>query len=258
MPAEVSSHWVLVFRRRVRVAGLLATETVRLVRTRGLGVAARFVVNTARGFLLRGVGGPNPKKTNALDERFGTDTADNVYLSGLDIRSANFQYAVYYRPTDVPVLDELFAQLHVDHPSCSFVDYGSGKGLVLLRAASYPFRRVIGVEFARELYETARDNIERYPAELRRAEIELVHGDAFEYVPPAGNLVLYLYEPFEAPLMRRMVEQVRGFCSGRQVVVACAWSMKASFSCKPLWDAADFLAKAEEGEGWTIYRGGPR
>ena len=230
-------------------------QAAGVYRRDGLAASVKFGTGVARA-LLRERFGSKRTKTNRLDDEFGTDTAANAKLHGLHIDSPNYRYAVYYRATDLPVLDAVLGALDIRHEEYTFIDYGSGKGLVLLRAAAYPFLRVVGVEFARELHETAQRNVARYPAALRRAPIEPVHGDAVEYTPPAGNLVLYLYEPFEAPVTRRVIARIEEFRHGRDVLVAYAWARKKSLSSKPLWDAAPFLRTVVEGDGWTIYRCG--
>ena len=61
-------------------------------------------------------------------------------------------------------------KLDVDHREFSFVDYGSGKGRVLMLAAAYPFRRILGVEFSESLDRVARDNIATLGADAGRVE----------------------------------------------------------------------------------------
>ena len=248
------SRHVAVLKRKAHVAMSLARETARLSHDGGVSVAARFVVGTVRKIIAERLAPPGPPKTNVVDKQYGTDTAANVKLHNLDIRSPNYQHAVYYRATDFPILMEIISRLALRHEDYTFVDYGSGKGLVLLQAARLPFKKVIGVEFARELHEIACRNLDRYPAHLRRAEIELIHGDAVDFIPPAGNLVLYLYEPFEAPVTRQIIARIREFRIGRDLLVAYVWSKNAALTCKSLWDAEPFLATIDEGDGWTIYR----
>jgi SAM-dependent methyltransferase len=237
------------------VAASLARETARLWREDGAGAAARFGLRAARGVLAERLGPARPPRTNELDRQFGTDTAENLKLHGLDIRGPNYRDAVYYRATNFPILEEILGRLPVRHEDCTFVDYGSGKGLVLLKAAGYPFKKVIGVEFARELHEIAAQNLARHPAGLRRCAVELVHEDAVKYAPPAGNLVLYFYEPFEAPVTRQVIARVRDLPrENRDIVIAYVWSKNPRVSCKPLWDAETFITQVDEGGSWTIYR----
>jgi hypothetical protein len=251
---DSSKRHIAVLKRKTHVAMSMARKTAKLARGDGVSVAARYVWNSVRGIISERLGPARPPKTNVLDKQYGTDTAESVKLHGLDIRSPNYQHAIYYRATDFPILSELLNWLDLRHEDYTFIDYGSGKGLVLLQAARFPFKKIIGVEFARELHEVASRNLDRHPAHLRRSEIELVHGDAVEFTPPAGDLVLYLYEPFEAPVTRQIIARIREFHLGRNVVVAYVWSKNASVTCKAMWDAAPFLTTIHEGDGWTIYR----
>jgi SAM-dependent methyltransferase len=88
----------------------------------------------------------------------------------------------------------------------TFVDYGSGKGRVLFVAAEFPFRRLIGVEFARELHDAAVRNLASYRNPRQRCrEIRPVLGDALRFAIPDGPCVLYFYTPFKAPLVRKVL-----------------------------------------------------
>jgi len=49
-----------------------------------------------------------------------------------------------------------------DVSSHSFVDYGSGKGRVLLVASDYAFKKIVGVEFSKVLNDVAVANIATY------------------------------------------------------------------------------------------------
>ena len=88
----------------------------------------------------------------------------------------------------------------------------SGRGgRILLLASEYPFRGVVGVEFAHELNEVAERNIALSANHRRRChDVRTVAVDAAEYVLPEGpQLVLYLYNPF-TPEIRRILEHNRG------------------------------------------------
>jgi len=245
----------MIVGRAKRVAAYQWSEVMDRFHREGFVAAVRYSFGVGRA-ILREKFGSRRRKTNSLDASFGTDTAENVKLHQLDIQSPNSVYGVYYRATDMPILHRILGSLQLEHPEYSFVDYGSGKGLVLMEAAAYPFRKVIGVEFARELHETAQQNLLRHPAHLRRAGVELYHGDAVEFPVPDGNLVLYFYEPFEAPVLAMVIARIRPALKGRNVVVVHIRSRntKAMGDTKLLWDAEPGLKAAVEGTDWTIYR----
>jgi SAM-dependent methyltransferase len=91
----------------------------------------------------------------------------------------------------------------------SFIDMGSGKGRVLLLAAGYPFRRVLGVEYSEQLHEVARKNIASYRGPRQCASIDSIHGDAGVYQFPDGPLVVFFNNPFHSPVMTAVVENLK-------------------------------------------------
>ena len=74
------------------------------------------------------------------------------------------------------------ARLDVDHSEFTFVDYGLGKGRVLMLAAEYPFKRIVGVEFSESLDRTARQNLTKLGADAARVTTHVM--DAVDYDPP--------------------------------------------------------------------------
>ena len=237
--------------RKALVARSLVAEALRVLREDGTGAAAVFAAAIVRWTFGRKRRAP---KVNPVDREFGTDTSADARLHGLRISSRNVRYAVYYRATSYPILREVLAALTIPHQEYSFVDCGSGKGLVVLEAAAYPFRKVIGVEFARELHEIAVQNLARVPSTSLRTGVEFICEDVLTYELPDGNLVLYLYEPFEPPLVRKMIARIETLRSNREVIVAHVRSTNRRINSRGYWDAAPFLEKMAEGVGWTIYR----
>jgi len=104
----------------------------------------------------------------------------------------------------------LFRMLPVNPAEFICVDLGSGKGKVLLLAAEFGFKKVIGVEFSPSLHRIAITNVDRYKSvSTRDCEIQCVCQDAAEFPIPTGNLVIFLYGPFYAPVFREVVEKLR-------------------------------------------------
>src|SRR5262249_39527165 len=103
------------------------------------------------------------------DHQLGIHTTRPVPLEGLDIDGDNAVHGNRYEPTPYGVLEDMFTELDLDYPRFAFVDLGSGKGRILCLAAAYPFRRVIGVEFSRELHAIAKTNLAALPASWKKA-----------------------------------------------------------------------------------------
>ncbi len=111
-----------------------------------------------------------------------------------------------------------------DRSAYTFVDLGSGKGRMLFVAAEMGFGRCVGVEFSRSLQAQAVENISRF-RQGRGTQIESVLADAAEFAFPAGNLVMYLFNPFGAETMGRVMGNLaRSLAEDpRHVVVVLLW-----------------------------------
>jgi len=99
----------------------------------------------------------------------------------------------------------------------TFVDLGAGMGRAVLLAAEYPFRAVIGVELHPLLARIARRNIAAWRSAGRaRAPMRTVCRDAAGFALPQGPCVAFLFNPFGAPVLRRMLANWRSALAGRE------------------------------------------
>jgi len=85
-----------------------------------------------------------------------------------------------------------------------FVDYGSGKGAAIIHAKRLGFKRAIGVEFAKELHAIAHENIQKFNLK----NVESLYADATTYLPPSDVSVIYLFNPFDAIVMEKVIENL--------------------------------------------------
>ncbi len=134
----------------------------------------------------------------------GLDTADIVRLEDMGLTAAD---RVEYVPSGWRTLHRILPPDEVA-PSDVFVDFGSGKGRIVLQAARYPFRRIEGVELAGPLHELARTNVERSRSRLRCSDITLVNSDVLDYRIPDDLTVAYFFNPFTGPLFAEVVDRL--------------------------------------------------
>src|SRR5260221_10114908 len=117
-------------------------------------------------------------------------------------------HAIRYRPITPGAFKQMMTAIPTDLSRFSFVDFGSGKGRVLLLASHLPFREVIGVEFSAKLHRIAERNIASYPATKRiLSRPRAVEADATKFDLPNGPLVLYFYNPFGAPILEQVLRR---------------------------------------------------
>ena len=137
-----------------------------------------------------------------FDAQHGTDTEATVRLEGLQIEGENVSLGHRYQASNSEDVRKALQALPIAYEDFTFVDVGSGKGRVLLLAAEFNFRRIVGIEFASALHEIALRNIALTGLHER---VEAVCTDAAEYEWPEGPLVLYFYNPFLLPVMRKIL-----------------------------------------------------
>lgn len=145
-----------------------------------------------------------------FDRKFGTDTgAFVVQIEGLDTTSPNWIHSTRYRPTPATVFHKLMAALPIRHEEFTFIDFGSGKGRVLLLASEFPFKAIVGIEFSRDLHEVAQRNVARYKSLTQACtRIDCLLLDATLYDVPLGPKVCFFFNPFHEPVMVQVVRRL--------------------------------------------------
>jgi hypothetical protein len=88
----------------------------------------------------------------------------------------------------------------------TFVDVGAGMGRTMLLASELPFKAVTGVELYPGLARIARKNLALWRGAGReRTPASIVCRDAVEFRWPPGPCLAFLFNPFGAVVMRRLL-----------------------------------------------------
>lgn len=88
----------------------------------------------------------------------------------------------------------------------TFVDVGAGMGRAMLLASELPFRRVEGIELNPALAGIARRNVAKWKAAGRSSSpMRVTCGDAVDFRFPNTPCLLFLFNPFGASVMRRLL-----------------------------------------------------
>lgn len=164
----------------------------------GMGRAARV---RARGVYLEG---RRVLGDLFLERRWGTETgrASDLADHGLDAPER-----VRYEPSGWVDLRRVLRSRDVGRDDV-FLDLGAGKGRIVLQAARYRFRRVIGVELSPALSEIAAANVTARKHTFRCVDVELVTADATRYRIPDDVTVIYLYNPFRGAIFTAAIDRV--------------------------------------------------
>jgi SAM-dependent methyltransferase len=122
-----------------------------------------------------------------------------------------------------------------------FLDYGAGRGRVLVLAARLTFRRVLGVEIEPGLVESARENIRRASSRLHCRDVEIVTADAAEFGCPDDATVLHFFDPFAGVILEQVLENVRASLCRAPRRLTILFADPNHFA--PLAAACDWLVK---------------
>jgi SAM-dependent methyltransferase len=176
-------------RKSLAQRGVLSTAAALL--RKSLQPASR-TVDTAKEYA----------EVHPFDRQYGVDTSKLIAAEELSSGKPKDLYNAGYFGVAPSVLRQILDSLDLDFEEYTFIDLGSGKGRALLIASEHPFREVIGVELSPKLHAIAVDNIARCRGLAQRCRnVRSTEGDATEFVFPAGPLVIYLWNPFEAPVL---------------------------------------------------------
>ncbi len=139
-----------------------------------------------------------------FEGRYAIRTSGRTDLDDLGLHTDE---RVYYVPANWFTLRRIVHRRDVD-PDDVFIDLGSGKGRMVLEAARYPFRRVIGVELARPLHEAAQENVRCSRMRRTCRDIELVCSDVLDYQLPDDITVIFLNNPFRGAIFSSVVDKI--------------------------------------------------
>jgi hypothetical protein len=157
-----------------------------------------------------------------------------------------------YFATEPYLFAEIMQALPADPCEFTFVDLGSGKGRVLLMASDHNFRRIVGVEFLRELHESAVENIARYSCENQQCRsIESICMDARDFEFPAGPLIVYMFNALPEPVFVHVLENLRrSVQTNPRPVYVCYRYLEF----EDLLKESDWLTKVDGTAHWAVYQ----
>jgi SAM-dependent methyltransferase len=146
-----------------------------------------------------------------FDEKFGVRTSGLVAGRHLQSGHRHDRHATAYFAVAPSVFQALMRRWRKSRPAeaiedFNFIDVGAGMGRAVLLASELPFRQVVGVELNPTLARIARKNLAVWRASGRaQTPAKIVCGDAVDFRLPTGPCLAFLFNPFGAPVMRRLL-----------------------------------------------------
>lgn len=134
-----------------------------------------------------------------FDVAHGTDTSGHI--SGELLTPSNLHNTAYYAISP-SALTAALQLLPEPTSGFTFLDIGCGKGRALLVASQFDFPQILGIEISPDLCRIAKSNAHSDP------RIEIRQQDAATLTFPATPLVVFLYHPFLASVLRRVLKNL--------------------------------------------------
>lgn len=145
----------------------------------------------------------------SFDRKYGVDTSGIIPLKDLTIESENIERGIWYQAMSVKIFKQIMNHLAISFGEYTFIDFGSGKGRVLLLSSEYGFKKIIGVEFSQELHHIATQNIAIYNRRTQKASnVESICTDAVKFSFPDSPMVIFLFSPFEGKVMEQFLNNL--------------------------------------------------
>lgn len=161
--------------------------------------------------LLPGLAAKDGLIRHPFDLEFGVRTSGLVAGRHLNAGHRNDPHVTAYYAVAPSVFQGILVRWRRCRPvapidAYTFVDLGAGMGRAMLLASGYPFRTVLGVELHPTLARIARRNLAMWRAAGReRAPMRMYCRDVAEFPLPTGPCVAFLFNPFGAPVLRRLL-----------------------------------------------------
>ncbi len=167
---------------------------------------------------------PNSERSSGrrFDREHGVTTHAVMLLSQLDDDRSGEAYAhvTHYEAVPVADLRKMLACVPNEFVrDAAFVDVGAGMGRAILIASEYPFKQIVGIELSAALFEIARENVARaHDLRTQCRDVRLVRGDARKRRYPNGNLVVFLFNPFDEIALRTTLKRIVASRTARDAI----------------------------------------
>ncbi len=141
------------------------------------------------------------------EKKYGINTSRLNSLKKLTLKG-NIDEAEIYQGTNYFLLEHLFEKLQSLGANNNIIDFGSGKGRVLVVAAFYGFKKITGIEFGKELCIEARKTINNVQQKFPEKIFNVIYANAADYEIADDTNVFFFFNPFSEKVMLAVVKNI--------------------------------------------------
>lgn len=143
------------------------------------------------------------------EKKYNIDTIVLDRLNNLSIKGDNLAHSSIYQACNYYILEKGFAYLEDINENKNIIDFGSGKGRVLVVAAYHGFKNITGIEFANALCAHAEQNIKKTQPIFPTVKFNIICDDVVNYKIEKEQNVFFFFNPFDEVIMLEVVKNIR-------------------------------------------------
>ena len=142
------------------------------------------------------------------EKKYGINSMPIDDLTLLNVEGSNKDHASIYQGANYYLLEKAFDYLVEAGASGDLVDFGSGKGRIMIVAAHYGFKQITGIDFAPALCNMARKNIDSIKGNFPEVKFNVLCDDAVNYTIQHTENVFFFFNPFDEIVMLKVVKNI--------------------------------------------------
>ena len=142
------------------------------------------------------------------EKKYRINTTSYSNLSRYKITGAQLAHATEYMPVNYFTLEQLLSHLPDNATNGVFLDIGCGKGRAMCVAVAYGFRKVTGIDFAKQLIDAAEINLAQTKDLHPSLEYSLHWKDVVSFEIGHEVSTVFMFNPFDEILMKTVIRKI--------------------------------------------------
>jgi SAM-dependent methyltransferase len=159
----------------------------------------------------------------SFEKKFNIKTLSIVNLKDLTLAGINSSENHHYQGASYYILFKVFDVLPSELKNKAIIDYGCGKGRALFVAEACGFKKLIGVDIAKELIDDANANKAVYVRKNSQSKIDFLFEDATKYLIPDNAQVFYFFNPFGEEVLQKVIDNIKESVKQHPMKVYCIY-----------------------------------
>ena len=144
--------------------------------------------------------------------KYGSNTLIPVELKHLTITHGDIKNSSRYEAVSFYMVEQLLSAFRKISVETSIVDLGCGKGRMMMVAAHFGFKNITGIDFAKEMCQQAMANMTKTEKNFLDITWRVINQDVEEYNIAPGDSVFFMFNPFEAPVLKNFLTKLNVSC----------------------------------------------